>query len=240
MALIAGCGGSLVRIILNGDLDFGDAVFAAAAQRSIRVLLVSDYTAQPVDVTAYAAAQAAIHQRYAKYDPIWEIWNEPNLGFYWGSKPNVSDYSRLAIETAKALFASGAHDVWSGGTSGIDIEWITKMKALGVFDAVNGCAVHSYEDPCLAYSHYGMVVTIVPANVRVHTTETCISSPTLQADFLRRMWDIHRVMGLSTMVWCELRDGTAGKSGQFAFPYGLVRADYTLKPSYFMAQSLLV
>lgn len=239
LALIAGCGGSIVRIQINGKQDFADAVFAAAARRGMRVLVVTDFAKQPVDVAAFAAATAAVQQRYAHYDPIWEIWNEPNLAFYWGEEPNVPGYTRLAIETAKALRAAGAHDVWTGGTSGLDLEWISKIKALGIFDYMNGCAVHSYEDPCLAQSHYGMLVGLVPKNIPIHTTETCISSPSTQSDFLREMWYIHRELGIPTMIWCELRDGTAGTKGQFAFPYGLVYKNYNLKPIYLVAQQII-
>lgn len=239
VGLIAACGGSLIRIGINGNLDFADAVCAQAAQRGMRVVLITDFVPQPVDVAQYALDAAALQRRYAQYNPIWEIWNEPNLEFYWGAKPNVDDYSHLAIETAKALRAAGARDVWSGGTSGVDIEWIGKTKARGVFDVMNGCAVHSYEDPCLAYNHYGLLVGLVPTGVLIHTTETCISSPSEQSNFLRQMWYIHRDIGIPTMIWCELRDGTAGQHGQFAFPYGLIYKNYNLKPIYLVARSLV-
>jgi hypothetical protein len=42
------------------------------------------------------------------------------------------------------------------------------------------------------------------------------------------------------MIWCELRDGTAGKNGPYALPYGLVSANYTVKASYRMAASLIL
>lgn len=240
LALITGCGGSFVRIGINGNFDFADAVFAAAAQRGMRVVVLTDAAPQPVDVAAFAAAHATIQRRYAQYGPIWEIWNEPNLAQYWGAQPDVDDYSRLAIETAKALRAAGAADVWSGGTSGIAVDWIRRMKDAGVFDAVNGCAVHSYEDPCLAYNHYGTLVGLVPAGVQIHTTEVCVaSSVSDQADYLRRMWYIHRDVGVATMIWCELRDGTAGKHGAYTLPYGLVSPSYAIKPVYRTAESLI-
>jgi hypothetical protein len=239
IGLIAACGGSLIRVGLR-DLDFADAVFPVASQRGMRVLLLTDFVAQPVDVASFASANAAIHRRYAQYDPVWEIWNEPNLAFYWGAQPNVAAYSRLAIETAKALRSAGANDVWSGGTSGIDFNWILELKKLGAFDVMNGCAVHSYEDPCDAYAHYSLLLDMVPSGVQIHTTETCISSAFDQGSFLREMWYIHRDLGLPTMIWCELRDGTAGKSGFFAYPYGLVDKHYAPKPSYAVAQSLIV
>ena len=239
MGLVAGCGASMVRVQINGNFDFADAVFAAAAAHGVRVIILTDFFEQPVDTGEFAAAQTAIQNRYARYRPVWEIWNEPNLAHYWGATPDVEAYSRVAIATAKALRAAGSEDVWSGGTSGIDFDWILKLKALGAFEVMNGCAVHSYEDPCLAYSHYGTLVTLLPKNVLIHTTETCIPQEPAQAEFLRSMWYIHRDIGLPTMIWCEFRDGTAGSSGANALPYGLVSSNYALKPSYRMARTLL-
>lgn len=240
VSLIAGCGGSWIRIGVNGNFDFADAVFAAASQRGMRVLLLTDFAKQPVDIPAFASAHAAIHRRYAQYNPAWEIWNEPNLAFYWGAQPNVTDYVRVAVEAAKALRAAGASDVWSGGTSGVDFNWILALKKANVFDVMNGCAVHSYEDPCSAFNHYSLLVGMVPQGIPIHTTETCLSSTFDQPNFLRQMWYIHRNLGLPTMIWCELRDGTAGNKSFFAFPYGLVNKNYAPKPSYAVAQSLIV
>jgi hypothetical protein len=240
LTLVAGCGGTFVRIAVNGQLDFADAIFAAAAQRSMRVVVISDFADQPVDAASYASGQAAIHKRYAQYDPVWEIWNEPNLAYYWGARPDISSYCRLAIETAKALRAAGARDVWSGGTSGLDFNWILGLKTRGVFDAVNGCCVHSYEDPCDAIAHYALLVNLVPRNVLVHTTETCVPDfmQMHQPEFLRDMTAIHRKFGIPTMIWCELRDGTAGSVGHYAYPYGLLKDDYAPKVSYRIAQTL--
>jgi hypothetical protein len=212
---------------------------AAAAKRGLRVLLISPYASQPVDAASYAANCAAIHRRYAKYNPIWEIWNEPNLAQYWGAPPDVYGYLRVAVPAAKALRAAGATDVWSGGTSGIDVTWTYPMKVQGAFDVMNGAAVHSYEEPCSAYAKYVKVQQLLPPGVLVHTTESCVPSTTDQDFFIRQMWNIHRLLGLPTLIWCELRDGTAGAHGPFAFPYGLVYSNYSPKSSYYAAKAVV-
>jgi len=236
--LIAGCGGVSVRAGLNGNLDFSDQVCAEAARRGLRVVLISPYASQPVDVAAYAANCAAIHRRYVQYDPIWEIWNEPNLPQYWGAPPDVDAYIRLAIPTAQALRNAGATDVWSGGTSGIDVAWTYPMTVQGAFNVMNGCAVHSYNEPCSAYAEYIKVKALMPPGVLVHTTESCVPSTTDQDSFLRQMWYVHRLLGIPTLIWCELRDGTAGAHGPYTYPYGLVYSDYAPKSSYYTAKSL--
>jgi hypothetical protein len=238
VSLAIGCGARILRIGFTGDLDYTDAIFAAAAPHGLRVILISPYADQPVNVATYAATCVSIQHRYAQYNPVWEIWNEPNLPYYWGAPPNVDAYTALAIATAKALRNAGASDVWSGGTSGIDLTWTHRMVALGAFNVMTGCAVHTYYPPCENLDAYWQLLPMLPPGIAVHTTETCIPSTQDQPDFLRQQWYVHRGIGLPTMVWCELRDGTAGTSGAYTLPYGLVYANYAPKPSYYVAQSL--
>jgi hypothetical protein len=240
LRLISECGGTLVRLGLDGySLDRPDAVFPVAASFGLRVILISKYAKQPVDVRNYARECAAVHARYAKYDPIWEVWNEPNLPQYWGASPNVAAYAGLAVETAKALRGAGARDIWTGGTSGIDVRWVQALKLRGTFDVMNGCAVHSYKTPSAAFGEYYAVRAVVPDGIHIHTTETCVPSTQDQSAFMREMWYIHRTLALPTMIWCELRDFTAGNDGPYAYPYGLLYSTYRPKASYYAAQTLV-
>src|ERR1035441_2959835 len=102
---IAACGGKAVRVGVQVSIPYLDSLVAAASARGLRVILLSAYAAQPVDVEAYAASSVALQKRYAAVNPIWEIWNEPNLAQYWGAPPNVFDYLRLLIATTSALRA---------------------------------------------------------------------------------------------------------------------------------------
>jgi hypothetical protein len=239
LAAISECGGKLVRIDGNYDLPFYDALFAALAKRGMRAIVISPYARQPVDAAAYAARCVALHARYAEFDPIWELWNEPNLASYWGAAPDPADYARLASATAKALRAAGASDVWTGGTSGVDRGWIEQIRAHGAFEAATGCAVHSYKAPGYARTEYLQALTLLPRGIGLHTTETTVAGGADQSVFVRQMWYLHRELGLSTMVWAEFRDGTAGTSGAYTEPYGLVTATYFRKPVYYAAQATI-
>lgn len=241
LQLLSGCGSSVVRIGLDvHNSDFADTVMENATRAGYRVILISPYAGQPVDVKAYVKTCVAIQERYARYNPVWELWNEPNLEQFWGAPPNVVDYANVAVPTARALIAAGARDVWSGGTSGVDVDWCARLQTLGAFTVMNGCAVHSYFPPCFTYGQYVRLQKALSPSIPIHTTETCVPSTHDQVDFIRQMWYIHRMFNFPTMVWCELRDGTAGGSGPFAFPYGLVYPDYAPKPSYYTAQSLVL
>ena len=219
-------------------LDWADAVMPKAAQQGLRVVFISPYSPQPVDPVAYAVQCATVHQRYAAYDPVWEIWNEPNLAQYWGAPPSVNDYVKLAVATATKLRVSGASQVWSGGTSGIDVRWSYAMLQQGAFEVMNGCAVHSYKDPGAASADYVALQKLLPPNFPIHTTETCVPSSQDQSAFLEGMWYIHRALGLPTLIWCELRDFTAGLNPPYNYPYGMLWSTYNPKPVYYTAKSL--
>ena len=151
--------------------------------------------------------------RYAKYNPIWEIWNEPDLQASWGAPPSASAYLKVAIPAATALRAAGANDVWSGSTGGIDLSWIApELRNGGAYNVMNGCAVHSYVPPCSAYGQYVQLQGLVPAGVGVHydrDVRADRSGPSGRD--IQQMWYVHRILGISTMIWCELRDGSARK-----------------------------
>jgi hypothetical protein len=237
VGLLAALGAKYVRIGVQVPQAFLDSLVGAATASGLRVILVSAYAAQPVDVTAYAAAAVQLQRRYASANPVWEIWNEPNLAQYWNGPPDVTAYVPVFTATATALRAAGASDVWTGGISGVDVNWIYNLVRLGAFRLATGCAVHSYEPPGYARTEYVQAASLLPAGVGLHTTETCIASSVGdQSTFLDQMWYLHRELNLPTMIWCEFRDGGAGDVAPYNEPYGLVGENYEIKSAYSAAK----
>jgi hypothetical protein len=154
IALLAALGAKYVRVSVQVPQDFLDAAVGAATAHGLRVILLSAYAAQPVDLAGYALAAAQVQARYAAANPIWEIWNEPNLPQYWNGPPDVGAYIAVLAATATALRAAGATDIWTGGTSGVDLSWIYNLVTRGAFRSANGCAVHSYKPPGFARTEY--------------------------------------------------------------------------------------
>jgi hypothetical protein len=240
IGLLAGLGAHYVRVSVQVPKAFLDAVVGAATGHGLRVILLSAYASQPVDLAAYTQTAAQLQSRYASANPVWEIWNEPNLPQYWNASPNVGAYIDVLAATSAALRAAGANDIWTGGTSGVDLNWIYNLVVGGAFRWANGCAVHSYKPPGFARTEYIQAVSFLPAGVALHTTETCIASSVgSQTDFFNQMWYLHRELNLPTMIWCELRDGTAGTTSPSNEPYGLVLSDYSIKSVYAAAQSAI-
>jgi hypothetical protein len=241
-ALITACKGKIVRLGLTGNPDDPGRLAAfmpAAAAAGLRVVLLTAAVPQPVDVNQYAAYYVAIQKLYASYNPIWEIWNEPNLAAFWGTTPNVSDYASLALTVGKALRSAGATDIWSGGMSGLNAGWLNGLLQANLFSVLTGCGVHSYEPVGAALDHYMQLKAMLPSGILLQTTETGVPTDADQVDFFTGMWYVHRQLSLPTMIWVEFRDGSAGTSGPNAYPYGLVTAAYEPKLEYYTAQNLV-
>jgi hypothetical protein len=231
--MLSALGSKYVRVGVQVPQTFLDALVGAATAHGLRTILVSAYSSQPIDVAAYATATAQLQVRYASANPVWEIYNEPNLAQYWNGPPDVLAYLTLLAATSTALRAAGATDIWTGGTSGVDLNWLYNLVSRGAFRSANGCAVHSYQPPGFARTEYTQAIGMVPAGVGLHTTETCIASSVgNQSDFFNQMWYLHRELGLPTFVWCEFRDGDAGGTAPFNEPYGLVDSGYGAKGVY--------
>lgn len=236
--LLAACGSTYIRATADiQTFDYFDALFPAAAASGMRVILISEYLPQPVDVNQYIADTLALQQRYAAYNPMWEIWNEPNLAHYWGAPPNKDAYAQLAIATGTALRNAGATDVLSGGTSGVDVNWIYGLHTRNVFDVLTGCAVHSYIEPKLALNEYLQAQSLLPPGIQIYTTEACVTNG--EPTFFEQMWYLHRTLSLPMLLWCEFRDGTAGSAAPYNMPMGLVTTGYTPKPVYYTTKSLV-
>lgn len=57
----------------------------------------------PRQVALFARFAAAAAQRYADQNPIWEIWNEPDLGVFWPPKPQPEPYAALITATCTSI-----------------------------------------------------------------------------------------------------------------------------------------
>ena len=100
----------------------------------------------PESVAAFAkwAAAAAKHFRGRKI--IWEIWNEPNIQF-WQPKPDVQQYTILALATCKAIREADPHaTIVAPATSGFPWEFIETLFKSGLLEYLDAVSVHPYRD----------------------------------------------------------------------------------------------
>lgn len=95
----------------------------------------------------------AVH-RYKNKVKHWEIWNEPNLEFFWGKNPRASDYDKLLRAVYPAIKREDPSAVViTAGLGGAnptstDVDAIAYLKELyrlgGIKKNSNGVATHAY------------------------------------------------------------------------------------------------
>lgn len=106
-----------------------------------------DVWSPPANPDDYGDFVAAALERYPDIR-AWEIWNEPNLAFFWRPRPDVGGFVALlrAADEARTRVGSQAKLV-SGGLSstGEDpFRWFDEMARLGAFAHVDGFGLHPY------------------------------------------------------------------------------------------------
>jgi hypothetical protein len=142
-----------------------DRVVQGAAERGINVLGVIAYTpewARPAgtnshygaDPAQFAAFASVAVQRYAALGVhTYEVWNEPNVGAFWGPSPDPGTYTSLlkatypAIKAADAgatVLTGGTAPSYTDGTNYSPVDWLTAIYANGGGDSFDAVSHHPY------------------------------------------------------------------------------------------------
>ncbi len=99
----------------------------------------------PAGRTAFGNYCYAAASRYRNSVSYWEIWNEPNLEFFWSRTPDPEDYALLAQVAAARIRQANPDAIVAGGvTSGIDLGFLDTAFQYGLLDAVDIITVHPY------------------------------------------------------------------------------------------------
>jgi polysaccharide biosynthesis protein PslG len=122
-----------------------------SGQRQAWANLLTNFAARYGNGGTFWAQNPSIPER-----PIttWEIWNEPNLGGFFGGRPNAKQFARLLQVSSQALKAGDPHaQVLTGGifpyhTLKHTVEMVRFMKALyrvpGVTRYFDALGLHPY------------------------------------------------------------------------------------------------
>ncbi len=137
----------------SGQYDFApyDRLVEAFAARGI--MLVGDLAYAPAfhdprtaeGVEAYAALARAAAKRYAGKVDHWQIWNEPNGGFWKGSP---QQYAALLAASGKAIHeANPGAKVLGLNMAFCDVIWAEKILKLVPYDCFDIACFHPYRPP---------------------------------------------------------------------------------------------
>ncbi len=220
-----------------------DAVFVNRSQRS------PASPQHPESRAAFARWAAAAAAHFQGRQVIWEIWNEPNGGF-WKPRPDADQYTALALATAKAVRAADPQATIVGpASSGLPWPFLETFLRSGMLEYVDGVSVHPYRQPNrppeTAAADFkrlrGLIESNAPAGSRrfipILSGEWGYSStiggvsPDAQADFIVRQQLFNRLNGVPLSIWYDWKnDGTDPRENEHNF--GTVTPDLQPKPAY--------
>ena len=244
-------------------------------QRGLRVIYILDYVNQlyepmvearravgeplperhlasprhPASVAAFARWSAAAARHFQGRPIVWEIYNEPNGGF-WRPKPDAAEYTTMALATAKAIReAEPSATVVAPAMSCFDWKYMEHFLQSGVLEFLDGVSVHPYRPPQSppesAAADYNklrdMMDCYAPPSKRGkipilsgewgYATDTKGVSLATQAAFAVRQQLSNLLNGVPLSIWYDWKnDGTNPADNEQNF--GTVTYDLQPKPAY--------
>lgn len=255
----------------KGKYDFSayDNLLKALDQHQIRPLFILDYSNTLYDNDrapytdagrrAFATWAAAAVQHYRGRGILWEIYNEPNTGF-WTPHPRASDYIKLALEASKAIHqAAPGEQIIGPAVWGMDFAFLEACLESGLLNYWSAVSVHPYRktDPETVVPDYArlreLIAKYAPAGKRVPiiSSEWGYSSASFnigdakQSALLARQLLINQSQGITLSIWYDWQnDGENPREIEHHFgtvlPTYYVTRDpvYDPKPAYRAAQTL--
>jgi hypothetical protein len=207
----------------------------------------------PAGRAAFAAFAKAAAGHFQGRGVVWEVWNEPNIDF-WKPRPNVEDYTKLAVETVKAVREADPKAViLLPATSGFPWDFFETLFASGVLADVDGVSVHPYREshPETAADDYGRLRALIarhaPPEKRMmpivsgewgYSTAEGRFTEAEQARYIVREYLANLASGVNLSIFYDWKDdGPDPKENEHRF--GTVRQDLTPKPSFLAAKALI-
>jgi hypothetical protein len=246
----------------KGEYDFSacDRLTAALDKFKIRAVFILDYGnslyAEPGDKSPFTSrantpefreafgkwAVAAV-QHFKGRGYLWEMWNEPNGGF-WKSPDKTGDYIALAKSTGEALRQAGLlgpkGEAFIGpATSTIDLPYLEACFKAGLLEYWDAVSVHPYRQnaPETVEEEYralrAMIAVYAPKkkNIPIVSGEWGYSTAwknfddEKQARFLAREFIVNQANGIPLSIWYDWHDdGTNPQEGEHRF--GIVQHEY--------------
>ena len=209
----------------------------------------------PESIAAFARWAAAAAKHFQGRHVVWEIWNEPNISF-WKPAPDVSQYTALALATAKAVRnADPQATIFAPGSSGLPWPFLESLFKSGALEFLDGVSVHPYRSPKqppeTAVKDFQKLrelinrylppgrrepVAIISGEWGYATDVKGVSLET-QACFIVRQQLADLMSGVPVSIWYDWKnDGNNPNDREHNF--GTVSLDLTPKPAYVAIQTL--
>lgn len=255
----------------KGQYDFSayDRLLAALQPHGIRALFILDYSNRHYDDglspcsdegrAAFARWAAAAAGRFRGRGILWEMYNEPNIGF-WKPKPDAEQYVKLALAVGKAIRQAADDELYIGpATSQIEMPFLEKCFQAGLLEYWSAVSVHPYRQqaPETAAEEYArlrrLIAKYAPAGKRIpilsgewgYSAAWQKMDADKQGKMLPRQWLTNLANDVPVSIWYDWHDDGPDPQepehhfGTVLFPYREgQRPVYEPKPAYRAAQTL--
>ncbi|AJA46763.1 hypothetical protein CPAST_c06630 [Clostridium pasteurianum DSM 525 = ATCC 6013] len=209
---------------------------------------ISPHTDEGRKAFANFAKNAAEH--YKDKGIVWEIWNEPNIGF-WKPKPNAADYSRLAIDTINAIRSKDKNAfIIAPALAGVDYNFLNQLGRNQIFKYIDAVSIHPYrqknpETVIEDYKKLRQLIQKYPHNENIeifsgewgYSTSWKNMNDMKQAQYCIREYLTNIMCGVNVSIWYDWKDDGTNKSNQ-EHNFGTVYNDLTPKPTYYAIQTM--
>jgi polysaccharide biosynthesis protein PslG len=256
----------------KGVYDFSawDYLIKTLDAKQLRAVFILDYSNPLYDKglspssdegrAAFARWAAAAVKHFRGHGIIWEMYNEPNIGF-WKPKPDVEQYIKLALAVGQAIRAAEPDEIYIGpATSQIDFKFLEPCFKAGLLEYWAAVSVHPYrqDGPEKATPEYAklrkMIDQYAPKGkkIPIYSGEWGYSSgwknydEAKQGKMLPRQWAINLLNNVPLSIWYDWHDdGRDPKEPEHhfgtvfnAYQKGKTPV-YQPKPAYLAAQTFL-
>ena len=256
----------------KGVYDFSawDRLTKTLEAHKIRAVFIFDYSnplydggqspASDEGRAAFACWAAAAVHHFRNRGILWEMYNEPNIGF-WKPKPDVRQYAKLALAVGKAVRQAEPGELYIGpAMSCFDFPFLEECFKAGLLEYWAAVSVHPYrsDPPETAAGDYAKLRTMIdryaPKGKKIpilsgewgYTSFTKDLDETRQGKLLPRQWLTNLANDVPLSIWYDWHDdGQDPKEGEHHFgtvffPYSAGRSPvYRPKPAYLAAQTLI-
>lgn len=244
------------------DFDGCLAQFAANGIRPIIILAANNNrwaqrkdgpVTSPEGIAAYGRFATWATERYRRYNPIWELINEPNLPLFWKAEPEPALYTTLALEAGRAVLAVDPNaTILVGSLSGVEAparDFLTRCLDLGLGEIADAVSVHPYLGPPeKALPEYAATKALLAryqgrrGGLALLNSEWGAASHTFEdaawyAAFTARIMLTDALAGLAGTIYYRVQD--ANGDDEYDNHYGLVRANGEPKGSARLIKTLL-
>jgi len=215
--------------------------------------------------SAFANFTRAALERYQKLGVVWELYNEPNGGF-WTPSPNATAYALLAKVVGDTFEEFPSETLMGpavyGVTSTSTMQWLTTVCAAGGLAPFRAISLHPYRGPAVPETALGDFVKVseLLSHCGGSTPGVLLSSEwgystqgaaypgideVLQAKFVVRSFLTNLAAGLPLMIWYDWQND-CNQTGNAECFFGLVNATFypgrnppfDAKPGYVAVQTL--